>query len=330
MSFVESFFMPAVRFISPSKTLSSTPRLGFLLFILALAIVIWPRLRSAQEIDTKINSSRLESNLAHLKDEAGSPMISSDKTAQEPESIGSITQGDVKSSANESDDNLAIDGQTRDLLSIVIDNTLRMSKREMPAYWALVRKSSIATFQRLREQATTKLKFNDFYTEPSKHRGELVALDVTIRRVTRYEVELGSSAGVNSVYEIWGSTEQSQSWLYVFITDTLPDGFTEVTFLRKRVEFAGYFMKLLAYQPGGATPSAKPLLAPLLIGRFDNVQPTDPVSKSASYGLATWGPSLGIATLTVYFSFRVFWTADRKGRKRRGSGNVLSESNLTE
>ena len=72
------------------------------------------------------------------------------------------------------------------------------------------------------------------------------------------------------------------------------------------------------------------MLAPLLIGRFDNIQPTEPVSKSASYGLASWGPSVGSATLTVYFSIRVFWTADRKGRKRHGSGNVLSESNLTE
>jgi hypothetical protein len=314
--------MRTVRNRRSRNTVPSIPRAGFLLFILALAIVVWPKLRQAQESATVATSSS-KSNLIDDADDVVSPIVNLGDAANAPDST---TPGDIESSASRPDENPAIDAQTRDLLSLMVDNTLRMSKREMHAYWELVRKSSNLTYQRLREEANSKIKFNDFYSEPSKHRGELVGLEVTVRRVNRYDAEAGNLAGVPCVYEIWGSTQQSQSWLYVFITDALPEGATEETLLRKNVKFAGYFVKLLAYQPGNAPPNAKPLLAPLLIGQFKDLEQTVEIPKDDTPDFASWGLTAILLLIASYFTLRVFLTPNRKWGNRNGPRNdAISE-----
>ena len=202
---------------------------------------------------------------------------------------------------------LFFDGQSRDLLSLIADNTLRMSKREMPAYWDLVRRSGSVPFQKLQESATSEIRFNDFFREPEKHRGGLFLLDIVVRRVNRYEAEAGNSAHVSAVYEIWGTTEQSQSWLYVFIADSLPTGYSEETLVRKNVRFAGYFLKLLAYQPGNAPPNAKPLLAPMLVGQLNEFSPSGQHAKRDASQWPTFGLGAVVVLVSSYFSLRLFW-----------------------
>ena len=299
--------MVGTRYRSTWNSQSAIPRLGFLLFILALAIVGWPKLRSMRDgVEPSIPAIERSPQLNHT-DGVVSTVVTADEVLED----------------------LAIDGQTRDLLSVVTDNSLRMAKREMPAYWELVRKTANSSFNELYEVSNSRTKFNDFYSEPAKHRGELVTLDIVVRRVTKFDAESGNSAGIKSVYEIWGSTDQSQAWLYVFITNALPEGFDEETLLRKKTSFAGYFLKLLAYQPGSASPNAKPLLAPLLVGRFKDIPQATPIAKSDPPWWSTWEVTSIIVLLTVFFTARVLMGAKQKRQRRRDHQKSLSSVDPT-
>lgn len=298
---------------------SSLPRMGFLLFILALAIAVLPKLRSTLEGRFRIAPIEDVGQSQSDEDESDPIAVTDGGIAKQ---IDSTPQTDATAQAvlekidSEADEDLALDGQTQDLLSVVADNSLRMSKREMPAYWELVRKTSKASFQKLHELANSKIKFNELYGSPSKHRGELIARDIVVRRVTRYEAEPGNKASVNGVYEIWGSTDQSHAWLYVFITDKLPEGFNEESILKRRMQFAGYFFKLLAYQPGSASPNAKPLLAPLLIGQLHSAAIATPIAIDDTPWWANWGLSSFIVLLAAFLTLRVFLRASL-GQLRR-------------
>ena len=299
--------MVGTRYRSTWNSQSAIPRLGFLLFILALAIVGWPKLRSMRDgVEPSIPAIERSPQLNHT-DGVVSTVVTADEVLED----------------------LAIDGQTRDLLSVVTDNSLRMAKREMPAYWELVRKTANSSFNELYEVSNSRTKFNDFYSEPAKHRGELVTLDIVVRRVTKFDAESGNSAGIKSVYEIWGSTDQSQAWLYVFITNALPEGFDEETLLRKKTSFAGYFLKLLAYQPGSASPNAKPLLAPLLVGRFKDIPQATPTTKSDPPWWSTWEVTSIIVLLTVFFTARVLMGAKQKRQRMRDHQKSLSSVDPT-
>ncbi|MCY2983118.1 MAG: hypothetical protein NTY15_05710 [Planctomycetota bacterium] len=288
---------------------SSLPKMGFLLFILALAIAVLPKLRST--LEGRFRTAPIADAGQSQSDADGidSIAVTDDGMAKEldsPPQADSTAQVAIDKIDSEADEDIALDGQTQDLLSVVIDNSLRMSKREMPAYWELVRKTSMASFQQLHQTANSKIKFNELYANPSKHRGELIARDIVVRRVTRYEAEPGNKAGVNGVYEIWGSTDQSHAWLYVFITDKLPEGFSEESILKKRMQFAGYFLKLLAYQPGSASPNAKPLLAPMLIGQLHSAAVATPIAIDDTPWWANWGLSSFIVLLATFLTLRVF------------------------
>ena len=323
--------------------ISSLPKMGFLLLILALAINGLPKLRSLQvgfQGSTRVNGGLTDSDadginsISVVEDSSPNQL---DQVAQTPDSaptsaetpIQEPNQEDVAKIGSEQDaeEGVSLDGQTQDLLSVVADNTLRMSKREMPAYWELVRKTSKLSFEKLRESGKAKVKFNELYGNPSKHRGELIALDVVVRRVNRYETEPDNKAGVNGVYEIWASTDQSHAWLYVFITDSLPDGFNEETILKKRIQFAGYFLKLMAYQPGNAAPNAKPLLAPLLIGRLNSPQKAIPIEAIDPPWWASWWLSSFLVVTAVFLTLRVFLSASQPRRRTEVPENLGKDFN---
>lgn len=265
--------------------------------------VAWTSSSLEQEAASRQLDTELVSSLSN-QDESEYPSSASEtETPKE-----SVTKDPVVS--------LVLDGQSRDVLSLVMDNTMRMSKREMPAYWDLVRRSTSVSFQELRKTANSKIKFNDLYRDPAKHRGGLFSFDIVVRRVNHYEAEPDNPAGVEGVYEIWGTTEQSQSWFYVFITGSLPAGYSEETLVRKKAQFAGYFLKLLAYQPGSAPPNANPLLAPLLVGRLNDVASTVQGTKSDSSPWPLFGLAGFAVLLATYFSIRILWLGKSQKSER--------------
>ncbi len=153
-------------------------------------------------------------------------------------------------------------------LSVVTDNTLELHKREMPAYWRLISLAKNESFESLTLRARKSPAFSEFYLAAPKHRGELVSLDVNIRRVLKYPASEGNPANVDNLYEIWGWTNQAKSWLYVFVTPELPEGMDENTLLNRTATFTGFFLKLQGYHSGMARQNNQPLVAPLLIGRI--------------------------------------------------------------
>ncbi len=112
-----------------------------------------------------------------------------------------------------------------DLLSLVSDNSFRIHKREMPAYWELIRIANEKPMEELLAEARSNPRFHDFYTAPSKHRGELIQLALHVKRVIPYPVEVENRAGVKQLYELWGWTDEAKAWLYCCITSELPRGF---------------------------------------------------------------------------------------------------------
>ena len=126
------------------------------------------------------------------------------------------------------------------------------------------------------------MRFNDLYSSASKHRSKLFTLTVNIRKITRYETD-DNPAGVEELFEVWGWSETSKAWLYVFVTPELPPGLNADTPVNQTAKFSGYFFKLQGYQPGAAKPNAKPELAPLLIGKFELTKP----SQRAAANLTT-------------------------------------------
>lgn len=217
----------------------------------------------------------------------------------------SLTEVTSTEQAAEASDETPVDAAARaariqDLLSLVRDNTIYTNKLDNPAYFALVKEVISQTPEQLRSQARENPRFNDFYRNPSEHRGEIVHLSINLRRVLPLDIKSKNEAGVTRLYELWGWTEEAKAWMYCCIVPELPPGVTEGD-VDIRVELTGYFFKMQAYQPGGAAPNARNLVAPLVIGRIA-VAPQ--VAEPASQGLGNW-PLILIVGFGIVIVFRM-------------------------
>ncbi len=175
--------------------------------------------------------------------------------------------------------NLREDLILQDWLGLAQDGSLKMQKLEMPAYWRIMSIVKKSSFSDLLKAADSKMRFNDLYSSPSQHRSKLITLTVNIRKITRYDTD-ENPAEVQELFEVWGWSETSKAWLYVFVTPELPPGLDANTPVNQTAKFAGYFFKLQGYQPGAAKPNAKPLLAPLLIGKFELAKPAQRIAAA--------------------------------------------------
>lgn len=186
------------------------------------------------------------------------------------------------------------------------DKALFLEGIEMPSYWRLVRWSLDNTLPGLEKRASRAVVFNHFVQRPSKMRGKLVRLTLNVRRVLPCAVEKGQPADIPQLYEVWGFSEESQSWMYVVITPDLPAGLPVGPRVHEQVTFCGYFLKLQGYHEAGAGPKDKPLYAPLLIGRMGLAQPLPPppVTDHWTWWLMATGFILTAAILMVWFIFR--------------------------
>jgi hypothetical protein len=156
----------------------------------------------------------------------------------------------------------------KELLSVVQDGGLKLNDREMPAYYHLLKKANGQKLEVLQAEARRDPRFNDFHQFASKHRGELVQIELNVRKIEHWTLpQENNIAGVKDVYELWGWTQQAKAWLYVGIVSELPEGL-KVGEVEERVTLVGYFFKMQGYHAGDAKAGARPMVAPLIIGRI--------------------------------------------------------------
>ena len=195
----------------------------------------------------------------------------------------------------------------------ITDHTQALGREEMPAYWRLFNWAEHQSLAELERRADGSSILNQFMQSPDEQRGKLFKLDLNVRRVLSYDAP-ANSAGIKTVYEVWGWTTESKAWLYVVLTAHLPPGMPQGPNVNERVTFAGYFLKVQGYQAAGAAPQDKPLAAPLLIGRLAWVAP--PAQAGQAEGNWMQGAIivltlLGAIGLAIWFVFRRQTTSQR-------------------
>ena len=260
-----------------------SPRLFSMLALLVCLVLMMNSLRNMR--GPSQNAPRIISNLDRsikqvnvpVKQEPDSQVVAEPTVPIDFEVQREVPVAGESNLAETPNLNLREDLELQDWLGLVQDGTLKMQKLEMPAYWRMLSLVNKTQFSDLLKGADSKFRFNDLYSSASKHRSKLYTLNVNIRKISRYETE-DNPAGVEELFEVWGWSETSKAWLYVFVTPELPPGLNADTPVNQTAKFAGYFYKLQGYQPGAANPNAKPALAPLLIGKFELKKPTQPVA----------------------------------------------------
>jgi hypothetical protein len=136
---------------------------------------------------------------------------------------------------------------------------------EMPSYWRLMRWIRSLSFDDAAARARRGVLFTHLWDAPSRHRGELIFLKLHLMRAIAHEPEASpNAAGVERVYEAWGTTSESGVHLYCVVFPEVPPGLKLGDDIREESDFVGYFLKQLPYHD----KLDKPRAAPLLIGRL--------------------------------------------------------------
>jgi hypothetical protein len=191
----------------------------------------------------------------------------------------------------------------------IADRSLTILPVEQRAYWRLIRWVTEEPLSTLVAADPPEVNYQNFVLRPEKHRGELVQMELLVRRALKYEAPEGNSAGVKTLYELWGWPANAHGRMYTVVTTELPPGFPIGTEVEETARVYGYFFKLQAYELGSAKPYAAPQVSPLLVGRIQwapFVSPNAEIDPSFYVGLAVGG-----VILAGMIGFWV-WTGRRK------------------
>lgn len=147
------------------------------------------------------------------------------------------------------------------LFQAVKDHT-PLAATEMPAYWRIFGWVRAQSFAILEKRAQWDVLYSQLLEGPDKHRGELLRLRCHVTRALKSDAP-ENKAGFKTVYELWGSTDESKSFPYVLLTTELPPEFKLGENEPNEGVFVGYFLKWMSYPvPGGKRT------VPLLLGRM--------------------------------------------------------------
>jgi len=214
--------------------------------------------------------------------------------------------------------------ELRDELQTVEDRSTSNHMIEMPAYYRLLSWAESQEASSLLAQAKQET-FHDLVHHPAKYRGELLRVNLRVRRALRYELPSNNPLHDRAVYELWGWPRDSRGWLYVVLTPELPAGIPLGDQIDVDVQAVGYFFKLQGYQPAQAKPGATPLVAPLLIGRVIPERHTPlAVSKNERWALVL----LGVAAVVAVFAACLGSMAAFKGLRRKPRTTLAHETPL--
>jgi hypothetical protein len=164
---------------------------------------------------------------------------------------------------------------------------------EMPAYWRLFRWAWAQSFSEMERRANRDVMYVHLYDQPDKFRGKLVRLKLHIVRIVKWDAE-ENKGKFKHIYEVWGATEDSQSFPYVAVVSELPPGMKPGATVRYDGIFVGYFLKNMAYKAHDVLRGT-----PLLIGRLHalNVPGQSAKNVTADNSMWQWLTGIGIAVV---------------------------------
>jgi hypothetical protein len=199
----------------------------------------------------------------------------------------------------------------RDEFQAITDKTLQILDEEMFAYKRIVQWVVNQPASLMRKRAHTDLSFNDFMLAPDKHRGALVELllDAKLVRTSEFRASDGTD-----LFEVWGITPESGSWLYATMVVGLPQGMPVATRINERCRFVGYFFKLQGYHEANAKPHAPPLAAPMLIGRLIWIKAPAPAPAKWD---ASW-TAIAAVGFALVVGLHMLWIFLRPRRRKSG------------
>jgi hypothetical protein len=172
----------------------------------------------------------------------------------------------------------------------ITDGSLTLGPEEMEPYDRLVFWVKNQSYARLRQRARSNLLFTHLHDEPDKYRGQVVSMELTVRRI----LDAGKNRDGIQLYEVWGVSAESRDRLYVAIVVDLPKGMPIGASVHEKSRFVGYFFKLQGYHASGAKLGAVPEKTPLLIGRLQ----WEPVAVPKVNN--TWDSTVGLSLLVIF------------------------------
>ena len=196
---------------------------------------------------------------------------------------------------------------------------------DMPAYFRLLKWARSRSFAELEQRSNRDVPFAKFWNEPQKHRGELVRMRIHVQRILDWGDVQENAAGVKTIYEIWGGTDESKGNPYVVLCSELPPEIKVASETHAEVVFVGYFLKIYGYEAFSGTRRG----APMLIGRVRAI-PKVNIAATRSAGLITMlaiGGAVIVAVIIVVAVYRVS-RQSRRRPARVSSPDPSSEKNI--
>jgi hypothetical protein len=190
-----------------------------------------------------------------------------------------------------------------------------MTPRDNAAYKLLLDRVRDTPHAQLHDSARRDVRFSQLFENPDRFRGLPLHIDGTTRRVLIQHVEGSPLFHQGRYYEAWTFTPDSMAFPYVLAFENAPANLAIGDNIQQRVQFDGYFLKILAYMDGTGTYRA----APLIVGRFP------PAQTAPTRGLTTppaWlrlDPTILalVVLLSAYALFRVVTVLARLRRSAR-------------
>lgn len=250
----------------------------------------------------KVGEAKAAVGASLTSGEASRSAVQADQGPEKPSSEEAIPRGPTDEDPEER-------SAAEEEFQAITDKTLEIQPIEMVPYrrvlqWVLNQPASV-----MRRRARTDVAFNDLMLWPDKYRGTLVELVLNARLIRPCDLQAPDGS---DLYEVWGFTSDSGTWLYCAVVVGLPEGMPVGTRISEQVRVVGYFFKLQGYHEAGAKPHAPPLAAPMLLGRLIWIQPPAPVER-------TWEPSwslLLVATVSAVLLAQLAWLVVRARRRR--------------
>jgi hypothetical protein len=194
----------------------------------------------------------------------------------------------------------------------------------MPAYKRVMRWVRNQPYELMLKRAKRKVMFNDLVHSPDKYRGKLITMELNVRRALKIE-DLPADELYKDIYELWGPTPETMTWLYETVAVDLPKQMPVGPFVSAKVRMVGYFFKLQAYDPAEAKPNQRHLIAPMFIGRISYVPPEIPKVQAIDW---VWASLMGgIFLIVIVIALVIAFIAGRRPAGRlAGSGTATTSA----